>query len=145
MTTDDILAQIAADMHRKWMMVREILTEKGRHDLLAEFDRRQWEIESGVDAARATWCALTAPQRVALVALAEGRRAFREVGSRSRYDASGGGCAPLGGIRLASLRALMARKLVQATGSPSDPERRFEITKPGAFIVKRGRQETPDG
>lgn len=140
---DDELARIAADQHRKWMSVRVILIEKGRPDLLAEFDRRHWEIETGVSCARSTWDALTEPQRAALVALAEGRRAFRWVGSRTIYDARGGAGVPLIGIRLATLRALQSRKLVCATGSPSDPERRFEITKPGAFVVKRGRPPAP--
>lgn len=139
----DVLARIAADQHRSRMTVREILIEKDRPDLLAEFDRRHWEIVSGVDGARSTWAALTESQRGALVALAEGRRAFRAVGSRAVYDATGGAGVPLGGIRLATLRALQSRKLVSATGSPSDPERRFEITRPGAFVVKRGRPPTP--
>lgn len=144
----DVLARIAADQHRSRMTVREILIEKGRPDLLAEFDRRHWEIETGVDGARSIWSALTEPQRAALVALAEGRRAFRAVWSRAVYDATGGAGVPLGGIRLggirlATLRALQSRKLVSATGSPSDPERRFEITRPGAFVVKRGRPPTP--
>lgn len=136
---DDVLAKIEADSYQKRLAVREVLFEKGRADLVAEFDRQTWEIQSGVSHARSTWGALREPQRAALMALAEGRRAFRAVGGRAAYDASGGGCAPIGGIRLATLRALMARNLVQATGSPSDPERRFEITKPGAFVVKRGQ------
>lgn len=135
----DILAKIEAEGRARRMAVREILFEKGRPDLVAEFDRKTWEISSGVSAARSEWDTLSEPQRAALVALAEGRRAFRAIGGRSIYDASGGGCTPIDGIRLATLRALMARKLVQATGSPSDPERRFEITKPGAFVVKRGQ------
>jgi hypothetical protein len=135
----DILAKIEADSRARRMAVRDLLFEKGRSDLVADLDRKTWEIQSGVSQARSTWGALSEPQRVAIVALAEGRRAFRAVGGRSVYDASGRGCAPLGGIRLATLRALMARNLVQATGSPSDPERRFEITKPGAFVVKRGQ------
>lgn len=136
---DDELARIAADQHRKRMGVRDLLAAEGRPDLVADLDRKMWEIETGVYGARSTWAALTEPQRAALVALAEGRRAFRAVGSRTVYDAIGGSGVPLGGIRLATLRALQARKLVSATGSPSDPERRFEITKPGAFVVKRGR------
>lgn len=72
------------------------------------------------------------------LALAEGRRAFRTA-CRTIYQATGGTGDALGGIRLATLRALQSRKLVSATGSPSDPERRFEITRPGAFVVRRGR------
>lgn len=136
---DDVLAKIEADSYQKRLAVREVLFEKGRADLVAEFDRQTWEIQSGVSHARSTWDALSEPQRAALVVLAEGRRAFRAIGSHTVYDASGGGRVPIGGIRLATLRALMARKLVQATGSPYDPEKRFEITKPGAFVVKRGR------
>lgn len=135
----DILAKIDAERRSRRMAVRDLLFEKGRPDLVADLDRKTWEIQSGVSQARSTWGALSEPQRAALVALAEGRRAFRGHGCRAIYGASGGTGDAIGGIRLATLRALMARKLVQATGSPSDPERRFEITKPGAFVVKRGQ------
>ena len=56
---DDELARIAADQHRKRMGVRDVLAAEGRPDLVADLDRKMWEIETGVYGARSTWAALS--------------------------------------------------------------------------------------
>lgn len=139
----DILKRIQAEQHRQHIGVRDMVLEAGRHDLVEEFDRAMWDIETGVAQARGAWSALTEPQRRVMVALDEGRAMVRCPWSRTTYEAYGGGCDATGKIcTLPTVTNLLRRKLIESD-NPSDPMKRLVLSSYGRFVMKRGRAPQP--
>lgn len=107
----------------------------------AELKRRHdaCETEFDVADARMTWTALSAPQVVVMRKLFEGRALTRASWSASTYNAVGLVGTEQEAIasicRIATVRALMARGLVESTNL-SDEMKRFVLSQRGKFVIK---------
>jgi hypothetical protein len=116
--------------------MRQLLLSEGRPDLVAELDAKIKDIRLGLAQARSCWSALSAPQREALVYLSKHKQLVRHLpGVYGRTEGLGSG---LPRFRLATVRNLIARQLVDLEGGAFDPERRVVISDRGRFVVQRG-------
>lgn len=125
--------RVKHDRALKHAKLREIVRETDRSDadeIIRDFDRALWDAETGVAQARATWVALSEPQRRTLRALNEGRVLARCAWSKAVYDAmpiSGVGCeleALRDVCRVATVKALLSRDLLVGD-NPSDAMKRL--------------------
>ena len=132
-------------LDREWLAsqerVREMLREKGREDLVADFDRDMRDIETGVMHAKSVWHSISPAQRAVLAH-------FRLTGSNRLRRAAGGyvvdgpGLPPPRPIRLSTLRNLAARGLVDWDGGAFDPEAAAVLSEQGRFVLAKGRPDT---
>jgi hypothetical protein len=119
-----------------------MLLEKGRLDLLDELDRNLRENRLGITGARATWDALTAPQRRVLLMLLEGsRRLVRQERSGHLYDAVGDPGTVARAPVLPTVRNLIARELLAPDGGAFDPESQAVLTERARFVVRHGQRD----
>ncbi|GJE77305.1 hypothetical protein [Methylorubrum suomiense] len=117
-----------------------VLEENGRSDLVAEFEKRLHDIDSGVDGARSTWHSISDAQRRILLLLSGGRRWLtRSPGSKHFYDAQGEphALSRIGTLR--GVRALAARGLLDWEGGALDPERKAVLSEKARFVLKHGK------
>lgn len=128
----DIEHQIEKISRQRRNAVRDILLEKGRPDLVAEFDAKIKRIENGTDGAERTWSALSPAQKRALKLASYGplRRA------KHTHQFFGEIIAPR--ARLSTVRNLIARDLLACDGGAFDPERVLVLTERGRFVLKHG-------
>ncbi len=139
---DDIEAKIDRLMLERRAAVRQMLIESGRHDILEEFDRNMRDCDTGVIGARATWAALSAPQRRVIIALADfGGYLIRS--SQTRYDlmAADGTVRAPKFCGTPTARNIIARSLMECDGGALDPELRLNITERGRFVRKFGTSQ----
>lgn len=128
---EDILQRLEERVRQQNQKVRQILVEEGRLDLLAGFDAKMRDIETGVDGAGIIWNALSEAQRRAL------RFANDYCGGRLvRIGPKNYAASPL--IRLATVRNLIARELLACDGGAFDPEKRVVLTEHARFVLKHG-------
>lgn len=130
--------------------VRHLVRETDHPDaeeILREFDSALWDAEMGVAQARATWAALSEPQRRTLRALSEGRALARCAWSTAIYDAmpmAGVGCeleALRDVCRVATVKALLSRDLL-ASDNPSDVMKRLTLSRYAGFVLKINIEKT---
>lgn len=84
--------QLDRDRFASRQRTRDVIAQSGHPDaakITREFDRKLWEVETGVAQARATWNALSEAQRRVMLALREGRALSRQRTMPSTYDAVG--------------------------------------------------------
>ena len=133
---DEILQEIERQSRAQTEGVREMLRAEGREDLVARLDAKLKDIDNGRYGARATWHALSEPQRRMLRLAASHKRLRREPASRSRYYACGGPGDAEGNVGgLATVRNLIARDLVLCDGGAFDPEAAVIISERGRFVL----------
>lgn len=130
----EVNEKIAADRAR----LREVI--KHRPDLLAEYDARTSEIDSGIYGARSTWRAISSAQKRIMLLLDAGRCLIRGASS-TRYDASGEPHALANICGIATVRNLASRDLVAWDGGAFDPERKAVLTERGKFVLKHGQKQ----
>jgi hypothetical protein len=136
----ELMLRLQRESAERSSSLRELLRERGREDLIREYDKAMWEIETGVAQAHSTWAALTPTQKRVMIALYEGRVLTRESGSRVCYKAFAncyGSGATSRLCRLDTAMALLRRDLLAKDGLANDPFIRFVLTKKGHFVVKR--------
>lgn len=139
---DEIMQEIERHSMRQTERVRSMLYKHGRPDLVAEMDGKLREIRLGTYGAKATWRSLSDAQRFALEFAAETGGRLARIGKT--YWTPGDTCK-IYGIRLATIRNLVARDLMAVDGGAFDPEREFVITEHGRFVLKHGQNENgPD-
>lgn len=124
-----IVACAAGRRHAQKLSVRELIIERGTPEILADYDRQMWDIETGVSGARATWAALSSLQQRIMLAMSHSG-ALRRLSPRRAAFASGAA-----ECRLPTVAALLARSLIEQDGS----DRRHVLTPHGEFVLKRGR------
>ncbi|ACL60543.1 hypothetical protein [Methylobacterium nodulans] len=134
-----LLHQLEREIRAMTERVKQMLREKGRPDLLAELERNLRDVETGVSQARSAWHSISPAQRRVLEALGDGRRLVREGSSRTVYEAHGKPHALRRVARLATVRNLAARGLVDWDGGAFDPERRAVLSERGRFVLAKGR------
>lgn len=78
----ELMLRLQRESAERKALVRQIVQEAGRDDVLREYDKAMWEIETGVAQAHSTWAALSPPQRRVMIALYEGRELRRAGGTR---------------------------------------------------------------
>jgi hypothetical protein len=105
----------ARDQFRQTLMD---MGDRGR-DALATYDAAMRDLDLGITTARATWDALSPPQRRALREAAEGRQPV---------------------ARIATLRNLERRGLIAWDGGAFDPEAKTVITERATFVLKHARE-----
>lgn len=136
--TERVIHEVEAQSRASHAAVREILIEEGRPDLADELDARLKDVETGVAQARSVWHSISPAQRRVLTQLASGATSLQRMEGTS-YDV----VSPLGsqavGIRLATVRALAARDLLDWTGGAFDPEKRAVLNEYGRFVVAKGQ------
>lgn len=118
--------------------VRAILREEGRADLEADLDRRLKDGESGITNARSIWHSISDAQRRVLILLAGGPGDLRRMSGRTYAVVSPAGTRATG-IRLATVRNLASRDLLEWTGGAFDPEASARATERVGFVMKHGR------
>ena len=136
--TDDIEQRLDAMSKVSRAKTREIITEAGRPDILAEYDRAMRDLDLGITTARGCWHTLSSTQRYVLRTMGNGRYLTRALSRPTQYDAVGKAPAILGICRLATARKLCAHELIHVNGGATDPEALFVITERGAFVLKWG-------
>lgn len=126
--------------------VRQMLYEAGRPDLVARFDAKMRDIETGVYGARNCWHSISPAQREALrFAASVGRRLIWKplLGHAPMYaPETYDGRYASRPIRKPTMRNLCARELMAWDGGAFDPEAAAIITERGLFVIKHG---PPDG
>ena len=141
--TTDVLAALKAQQHAQKIAVRQVISEAGREDVLREFDKNMWDIETGVMQARNVWHSISPVQRRVLIALYEGRTLRRASWSKSQFEAVGmrtKGTDAMGVIcSMPTVKNLVARGLLDCEGGPDDPMRQLQISTKGNFVVRRGQ------
>jgi hypothetical protein len=120
--------------------IRQMLREEGRADLEAELDRNLRDVESGVTSARSTWHSISDAQRRVLILLAGGPASLRRM-KGSTYDVVSSVGSRATRIRLATVRNLASRGLLEWTGGAFDPEASARPTERMDFVMKHGRPE----
>lgn len=118
--------------------VMEMLHEEGRPDLAEGLVRRLKDIDSGVYGARSTWHSISDAQRRVLILLASGPASLKRM-ERTTYDVVSPAGSRATGIRLATVRNLAARGLLEWTGGAFDPEAAARLTERADFVLKHGR------
>lgn len=136
--SERLMQEIERESRERTERVKGMAREAGRPELADELDERLKLIESGVTGARSTWHSISDAQRRVLILCEGGPTSLRRMGN-SRYDV----VSPLGsraiGIRLATVRNLAARGLLEWTGGAFDPEASAVPTERASFVLKHGR------
>ena len=120
--------------------LRSMLREDGRSDLEAEYNWALKDAESGVTGAQSTWHSISDAQRRVLILLSSGPATLRRT-KGATYDVVSPAGSRATGIRLATVRNLASRGLVEWTGGAFDPEASATATERVAFVMKHGRPE----
>jgi len=142
-TEEEVLHRLEAESPQQTERVRAMLHEEGRPDLVEDLDQRLRENRLGITGARATWHALTEPQRRVLLILLEGqRRLVRQAHSKHFFDAIGGPHAVARVAGLPTIRNLIAPELLAPDGGAFDPEAAAVLTERARFVVQHGRPHT---
>ncbi|MBF5096483.1 hypothetical protein F1643_21025 [Azospirillum sp. INR13] len=145
-TEEEVLHRLEAESRQQTERVRAMLHEEGRPDLVEDLDRQLRESRLGITGARATWDALSEPQRKVLLTLLEGnRRLVRQNHSQHWYDVIG---EPEAVARVAgrpTIRNLIARELLAPDGGAFDPEAAAVLTERARFVVQHGHQNNNPG
>lgn len=118
--------------------VRELIRESGRPEIEAELDRALKDSASGVTSARSTWHSISDAQRRVLILLAGGPFSLHRL-KGSTYDVVSSIGSRATGIRLATVRSLAGRGLLEWTGGAFDPEASARPTEQMDFVMKHGR------
>lgn len=139
---EEFLAELDRQSQQQNERVRQLLMENGRPDLAADLDEKLRDIRLGIDGARATWAALSRPQKDVLTGMVgRGRYLRRDPNRLSRFMAAGdvsGYC--VAGIHAATVNNLMARELViWASGE------KIVATENGRFVWKHGPRPALEG
>lgn len=118
--TDDIEQHLDRMSRESRKRVRTMIAESGRPDVLAEFDAKMKDIDSGLDGARRTWDALSSTQRALLTALQrEGGHVWNDPDMPSRsYHSRSNGMSSV--VRRATVTNLSRRGLLD-WGAGSSP------------------------
>ncbi len=137
---DPVIMALDARFARQREGVREMLREAGRDDLLAEFDRKMRDIDTGVEGVRNCWHSISRAQRSALIdAARHGGRLVRE-DKEYRHPGRSPIWTP---IRVRTVRVLCAHELLAWDGGAFDPEAAAVITERGLFVLKHGGGMVP--
>ena len=136
--TERVIHEAEAQSRASHAAVREILIEGGRPDLAADLDANLKDIETGVSQARSVWHSISPTQRRALFRLASGPTSFRRM-EGTRYDIVSPVGSMMTSVRLATVRALAARGLLDWTGGAFDPEGSAVLNEYGRFVVAKGQ------
>lgn len=132
------LQNLERECEERTQRVRDMLQKEGRPELVAEMDRALNESASGITGARSTWHSISDAQRRALFLLDAGPGDLRRVKGQS-YDVVSPAGIRATGIRLATVRNLASRGLLEWTGGAFDPEASAQPTEQMAFVLKHGR------
>lgn len=121
---------------------REVIAQSGHPnagEITREFDRKMWEVETGVYQARMAWGSLSETQRRVMIALGEGRALSRQKTMPSTYDAVGIGHSGIDAIssicRTPTVKYLVRRDMIEADG-PTDQMKRLVLTNRGRLTLK---------
>lgn len=132
------LQDLERESDERTQRVRDMLRERGRPELVAELDRALKDSASEVTQARSVWHSISDAQRRALILLAAGPGDLRRVKGQGYEVVSPAGSRATG-IRLATVRNLAGRGLLEWTGGAFDPEASARPTERMAFVLKHGR------
>lgn len=137
MTTDydPVLQAIEQDWIDRRQRVRHFLLDEGRPDLLAEYDAKMRDLDSGVMGAQSTWHSISATQRRALTEAAEHGGKLVRVGKEYRHGARN---QPYKPIYVKTVRNLCSRDLLAWDGGAFDPESAAVVTERGLFVLSHG-------
>lgn len=133
-----VIQELDAKFARQREDVRQMLRDSGRDDLVADFDRKMREIDTGIYGARCTWESISDAQRRVLMAMAkDGGALWQSMMNPNAYHMR---IAPGEAKRVgrATVRALAARELLAWDGGAFTPEAKAIITERGLFVVRHG-------
>jgi hypothetical protein len=139
MTKDEFDLWLEQESARRRALVRQVIREHGRPELLAEYDRDMHDLDLGLTGARAAWHSISPAQRRVMEALEPGRTLVRARWSSRRYDAIGSPHATASLCGLATVYNLVRRDLLQWDGPETDFNAKAILTERGRFVLKRGR------
>lgn len=148
---DPVLQAIDRQQQEQSQRTIDFLVAEGRPDLAEELKAKLRDIYTGVDGARATWNALTPPQKRALVSARAGELTTHPQLRPNAGGASRTGYGQLGraGGRLvwtftcflSTARCLCARDLLHVDGGALSPEAKVIITERGKFVLAHGERK----
>jgi len=118
---------------------KAVLGEAGRPDLVEDLDRRLRDGASGVTGARSAWHSISDPQRRALILLDGCHGRLVRPAGKATYVVMGDRGQVAAGIRLATVRNLALRGLLEWHGGAFDPEAEAVMTERAAFVLRHGR------
>lgn len=131
-----IIQALDAKFTRQRERVRQVLYEQGRPDLVAEFDRKMREIDTGIEGARNCWHSISEAQRRALTFASSVHGRLVKSALRRRYIGVPLDPQPEAPILVKTVRALCAHNLLAWDGGAFDPEAAAVITERGLFVLK---------
>lgn len=129
----DIETMLDRSSLEKERMVRQLIIESGRTDVLDDYDRQLRDVKTGVYGAKMAWHSISSAQRKVLLALNDHAYLRKASGSQTRYDAAGG---PANVCGIATVRNLIRRGLVACDGTAFDPEAIVVLTERGRFVLR---------
>lgn len=133
-----VLQDLERESDERTQRVRDMLHERGQPELVAELDRALKDSASGFTQARSVWHSISDAQRRVLILLGSGPADLRRMKGQS-YDVVSSSGSRATGIRLATVRNLASRGLLEWTGGAFDPEASARPTERMAFVLKHGR------
>lgn len=107
-------------------------------ELLANYDAKMRDIDSGVYGARMAWHSISAAQRRTLVFTSENGGRLDRVGKEYRVPRRH---QPYRPVFVSTIRPLCQHNLLAWDGTAFDPEVSAVITERGRFVLTHGRTE----
>lgn len=132
------LQDLERECDERTQRVRDMLHEEGRPELVAEMDRAMKDSASGITGARSVWHSISDAQRRVMILLDAGPGDLRRAKGQT-FDVVSPAGSRATGIRLATVRNLASRGLLEWTGGAFDPEASAQPTERMAFVLKHGR------
>jgi hypothetical protein len=136
----DIEHEFETEMRDRRERVRAKIITSGREDVLAEYDRDMRNLDLGITGAQNTWHSLSLAQRriVRLMATKSLKLMKRRGGTIFDARTTEGTVERV--TTIVSVRALIARGIVQCEGGAFDPESIVSLTEKGKFTWDKGRE-----
>lgn len=125
------------DLARREARLREVLKDHPAE--LAEYDASMKNLRLGITGAKSAWQALSEHQRIIVQQMAKtgGRLEKMPGGTRYTLTRAWGRGSPR--ILVPTVRALVARRLLDLDGGAMDPEFAAVLSEHGSFVVKHGQ------
>jgi len=137
-----LMQHLDRESARTTKVVRQMIYETGRPDLVAEFDQNMKDVASGVARARNIWHSISPAQKRVLARMGDGGNKLQRF-ERGMYDVVNHLGSLETGIRLATVRSLAARSLLDWNGGAFDPEALAVLSEQGRFVLAHGRPAAP--
>lgn len=133
---DDLLLHLERESERGTQSVRQVLLERGRPDLLKEFDSRMKDIRLGLYSARNCWHSISVAQRRVLINMRDrGGGVWRDQTGRPRFYHRINNNMILH-YRTPTIHKLIAHNLL--AWDANEGHDKAILTERGQFVLKHG-------